>query len=211
VIAESGIETRAQAATAELAGANAVLVGSTLMRAADPGATLRDLVARPLVKVCGLTRQEDVDVAVDAGADMVGFILAAESPRRATELLDAPDTVLRVAVFVGETEETGADIVQFYGREDGHRSRDAVLLQRGAQVGTVVDLPWGERDPTHFGRAKATDGRVMLAGGLGPENVRDAIKAVHPWAVDASSSLESAPGVKDHARVRAYVEAARSA
>jgi phosphoribosylanthranilate isomerase len=49
----------------------------------------------------------------------------------------------------------------------------------------------------------------MLAGGLGPENVRHAIEAVQPWAVDASSSLETEPGVKDHARVRAYVEAAR--
>ena len=49
----------------------------------------------------------------------------------------------------------------------------------------------------------------MLAGGLGPENVRDAIAAVQPWAVDASSSLEVSPGIKDHDRVRAYVEAAR--
>ncbi len=49
----------------------------------------------------------------------------------------------------------------------------------------------------------------MLAGGLSPENVRDAIRAVRPWAVDASSSLETAPGVKDHDRVRAFVEAAR--
>jgi phosphoribosylanthranilate isomerase len=49
----------------------------------------------------------------------------------------------------------------------------------------------------------------MLAGGLGPDNVRDAIDAVRPWAVDASSSLEVSPGIKDHARVRAYVEAAR--
>jgi len=50
----------------------------------------------------------------------------------------------------------------------------------------------------------------VLAGGLGPDNVADAIAAVRPWAVDASSSLEGAPGIKDHARVRAYVEAARS-
>jgi phosphoribosylanthranilate isomerase len=49
----------------------------------------------------------------------------------------------------------------------------------------------------------------MLAGGLGPENVAEAAAAVRPWAVDASSSLETRPGVKDHARVRAYVEAAR--
>jgi phosphoribosylanthranilate isomerase len=50
---------------------------------------------------------------------------------------------------------------------------------------------------------------VVLAGGLGPDNVRAAIAAVRPWAVDASSSLEAEPGVKDHARVRAYIEEAR--
>jgi phosphoribosylanthranilate isomerase len=49
----------------------------------------------------------------------------------------------------------------------------------------------------------------MLAGGLSPENVRDAIETVRPWAVDASSSLEVSPGVKDHDRIRAFVEAAR--
>ena len=114
VIAESAIETRAQGAAAELAGARAMLVGSTLMRAADPGAKLAELIARPLVKVCGLTRQEDVDAAVDAGADLVGFVLARESPRRAAELLEAPETVLRVAVFVGEEAATDADLVQLY-------------------------------------------------------------------------------------------------
>ena len=80
--------TRAQGAAAELAGADAVLVGSALMRAPDPGAKLAELLSRPLVKVCGLTRQEDVDAAVEAGADLVGFILAQESPRRAATLLD---------------------------------------------------------------------------------------------------------------------------
>jgi indole-3-glycerol phosphate synthase len=209
VIAESGIATRAQAAAAELAGANAILVGSTLMRAADPGEKLRELVSRPLVKVCGLTRQEDVDAAVEAGADMVGFILAAESPRRAEALLDAPETVLRVAVFVGEVEDTDADLVQFYGREDGHRSRDAVLLRDGAQVGSVVDLPWGERDASHLERAQAATGRVMLAGGLGPDNVADAIAAVRPWAVDSARSTEEAAGIKNHGAIKKWVEAAR--
>jgi indole-3-glycerol phosphate synthase/phosphoribosylanthranilate isomerase len=209
VIAESGIDTRAQAAAAELAGANAILVGSTLMRAADPGAKLRELVSRPLVKVCGLTRQEDVDAAVEAGVDMVGFILAAESPRRAEAILDAPDTVLRVAVFVGEVEETDADLVQFYGREDGHRSRDAVLLRDGEQVGSVVDLPWGERDPSHLERAKSATGRLMLAGGLGPDNVAEAIAEVRPWAVDSARSTEQSPGIKHHDAIREWVEAAR--
>ena len=209
VIAESGIDTRAQAAAAELAGANAILVGSTLMRAADPGEKLRELVSRPLVKVCGLTRQEDVEAAVEAGVDMVGFILAAESPRRADAVLAAPDTVLRVAVFVGEVEETDADLVQFYGREDGHRSRDAVLLRGGERVGSVVDLPWGESDPSHLERAKAATGRVMLAGGLGPDNVAQAIAEVRPWAVDSARSTEESAGIKNHDAIREWVEAAR--
>jgi indole-3-glycerol phosphate synthase/phosphoribosylanthranilate isomerase len=209
VIAESAIATRAQGAAAELAGANAMLVGSTLMRAADPGAKLAELISRPLVKVCGLTRQEDVDVAVDAGADLVGFILANESPRRTDELLDAPETVLRVAVFVGDEHETPADLVQLYAREEGHRSRDAVLKRHGEEVGTVLDLPWLEDDPQHLERARSHEGRLMLAGGLDAANVRDAIAAVHPWAVDSARSTEHEPGIKDHDAVRAWVASAR--
>jgi indole-3-glycerol phosphate synthase/phosphoribosylanthranilate isomerase len=208
VIAESAIHSRAQAAAAELAGAAAVLVGTSLMRAADPGAKLRELVSRPLVKVCGLTRQEDVDVAVEAGADLVGFILAQESPRRTDELLEAPETVLRVAVFVGEEHETGADLVQFYSREDGHRARDGVLRRAGVEVGTVVDLPWQAQDPTHLERARSQRGRVMLAGGLDAGNVGEAIAAARPWAVDSARSTEREPGVKDHDAVRAWVAAA---
>jgi len=210
VVAESGIESRAQGAAAELAGADAILVGSTLMRAPDPAAKLAELLSRPLVKVCGLTREEDVGAAVEAGADMAGFVLAEASPRRAPGVLPVPDTMLAVAVVVGEPEGDGADLVQLYAREEGRvRGRDAVLLREGEEVARVVDLPWQEADPTHLERARATEGRVMLAGGLGPANVRDAIDAVQPWAVDASSSLEVSPGIKDHELVRAYVEAAR--
>jgi indole-3-glycerol phosphate synthase/phosphoribosylanthranilate isomerase len=218
VVAESGVHSRAQAAAAELAGADAILVGTALMRAADPEAKLTELLARPLVKVCGLTRQEDADVAVAAGADLVGFILARETPRRAPGILEVPETVLSVAVFVEDVVETPADLVQLYRRENGHRSRDGTLgrntpsnsLLLGSRPGVrVMDLPWGEDDPHHLARAAAVDGRVMLAGGLSPENVAEAIRAVQPWAVDASSSLETAPGLKDHARVRAFVEAAR--
>jgi indole-3-glycerol phosphate synthase/phosphoribosylanthranilate isomerase len=210
VIAESAVHTRAQAAAAELAGAAAVLVGTTLMQAPDPGAKLRSLLSRPLVKVCGLTRQEDVDAAVEAGADLVGFVLVERSPRRAEAVLDVPETALSVAVFVGDADETRADLVQLYPDDGGTvRGRRALLLRKGEPVALVLDQPWERHDPTHWSTAAATGGRVMLAGGLGPDNVRDAIAAVRPWAVDASSSLERAPGVKDHARVRAYVEAAR--
>jgi indole-3-glycerol phosphate synthase / phosphoribosylanthranilate isomerase len=209
VVAESAVHTRAQAAAAELAGANAVLVGTSLMRAADRGAKLRELLSRPLVKVCGLTRQEDVDAAVDAGADLCGFIFAEGSPRRAPEVLPVPNTVLSVAVFVGEPEEQGADLVQLYERQEGTvRGRDAVLLRDGEPVARVADLPWEAEDPDHWRNARRDD-RLVLAGRLGPDNVRAAIDAVQPWAVDAASRLESAPGIKDHAKVRAFVREAR--
>jgi indole-3-glycerol phosphate synthase / phosphoribosylanthranilate isomerase len=208
VVAESGIESRAQGAAAELAGAHAILVASTLMRAPDPGAKLAELLSRPLVKVCGLTREEDVAAAADAGADLAGFVLA-ESPRRAAAPLPVPETMLSVGVYVGEPGEDGTDLVQLYARENGHRSRDGVLLRSGEEVARVLDLPWLEDDEGHWARAAGIEGRILLAGGLGPENVRAAIDAVAPWAVDASRSLEVRPGIKDHARVRAFVEAAR--
>ncbi len=208
VVAESAIASRAQGAEAELAGADAILVGSALMRAPDPAAELTELSSRPLVKVCGLTREEDVEAAAEAGADFAGFILARETPRRAPRVLPVPDTMLSVSVHVGEIGEEG-DLVQLYARENGHRARDGVLLRGGREVARVVDQPWQETDPEHLERARAAEGRVVLAGGLSPENVGQAIAAVRPWAVDASSSLELEPGIKDHARVRAYVEAAR--
>jgi indole-3-glycerol phosphate synthase/phosphoribosylanthranilate isomerase/anthranilate synthase/indole-3-glycerol phosphate synthase/phosphoribosylanthranilate isomerase len=210
IVAESGVHSRAQGAAAELAGADAILIGSALMRANDPAIRLQELLSRPLVKVCGLTRSEDVDAAVEAGADLLGFILAEDSPRRAREVLPVPDDRLSVAVFVGEVEESGADLAQLYGREAGRvRGRDAVLLRGDETVAHVVDLPWEEQDPLHLQRAAAVQGRLVLAGRLGPDNVREAVRAVRPWAVDAASRLEAAPGIKDHAKVRAFVEAAR--
>ena len=209
VIAESAIHSRAQGAEAELAGADAVLVGSALMRAPDPAAKLAELISRPLVKVCGLTREADVAVAAEAGADLAGFILAKESPRRADRVLPTPDTMLSVAVLVGEPEDTPADLVQLYPREGAHRGRDADLIAGGKTVARVLDLPWQQGDPEHLDRAARAEGRIVVAGRLGPANVREAIERVRPWGVDASSSLETEPGIKDHERVRAYVEAAR--
>jgi len=209
IVAESGVTARAHGAAAELAGADAILVGSALMRAADPAAKLRELVARPLVKVCGLTREEDVAAAAEAGADLAGFILARETPRRAPAVLPVPDTVLSVAVYVGERGDARSDLAQLYAREDGHRSRDGVLLRGDEQVARVVDRAWQQEDPEHIERARSAEGRIVLAGGLTPENVGEAVEAVRPWAVDASSSLETEPGIKDHDRIRAFVAAAR--
>jgi len=208
IVAESGVQNRAHAAAAELAGADAVLVGSALMRAPDPAAKLADLLRRPLVKICGLTREEDVAVAAEAGADLAGFVLA-DSPRRADGPLPVPDTMLSVGVFVGEAKDVGTDLIQLYAEENGHRARDGVLLRKREAVAKVLDLPWLEEDEGHLQRAADVEGRVLLAGGLAAENVRAAIDAVQPWAVDASRSTETSPGIKDHGKVRAFVEAAR--
>jgi indole-3-glycerol phosphate synthase/phosphoribosylanthranilate isomerase len=207
IVAESGVQNRAHAGAAELAGADAVLVGSALMRAPDPAAKLADLLRRPFVKICGLTREEDVAAAAEAGADLAGFVLA-ESPRRAAEPLPVPDSMLSVGVFVGEPENVGTDLIQLYAEENGHRARDGVLLRESEAVATVLDLPWLEEDEDHLQRAAGVEGRVLLAGGLAAENVRAAIDSVHPWAVDASRSTEAEPGIKDHEKVRAFVEAA---
>jgi indole-3-glycerol phosphate synthase len=209
VVAESAIANRVHGAEAELAGADAILVGSTLMRAQDPGAKLAELVARPLVKICGLTREEDVAAAAEAEADLAGFVLA-ESPRRADAPLPVPKTMLSVAVCVGEPVDAGTDLVQLYPEEDGHRARNGVLLRAGEPVATVRDLPWLGDDERHWEDTAGLPGRILLAGGLGPENVGSAIDAVRPWCVDASRSLEVRPGVKDHTRIRAFVDAVRS-
>jgi indole-3-glycerol phosphate synthase/phosphoribosylanthranilate isomerase len=212
VVAESGIASRAQGAAAELAGADAILVGSTLMRAPDPAAKLAELLSRPLVKVCGLTREEDVAVAVEAGADLAGFVLEPDTPRAVPEPLAVPETVLAVAVWVGEAREADADLDQVHERADGAvRGRDGVLLRGGDEVARLLDLPWDGDDPGHLERAAAAEGRIVLAGKLAADNVAEAIRRVRPWAVDASSRLEAEPRIKDHDAVRAYVEAARSA
>ena len=209
IVAESGVGARAHGAEAELAGADAILVGSALMRARDPAAKLRELVGRPVVKICGLTREQDVAAAAEAGADLAGFILARETPRRAPSVLAVPDTMLSVAVYVGERGDAPSDLAQLYPRESGHRARDGVLFRGDEEVARVVDRTWQREDPEHIDRARAAEGRIVLAGGLTAENVGEAIEAVRPWAVDASSSLELAPGIKDRDRIRAFVEAAR--
>jgi phosphoribosylanthranilate isomerase len=160
--------------------------------------------------VCGLTREEDVAVAAEAGADLAGFVLAPESPRAAAGVLRVPDELLAVAVWVGEAGRSGAPLDQVHERADGTvRGRDAVLLRDGEQVARLLDLPWEGEDAGHWERAAAAGGRVVLAGKLAADNVAEAIRRVRPWAVDASSRLEASPGIKDADKVRAYVEAAR--
>jgi indole-3-glycerol phosphate synthase len=210
VVAESGIETRVQAAAAELAGADAVLVGAALMRAPHPAATFRDLLARPLVKVCGLTNEEDVAASAEAGADLAGFVLA-NGPRRVARPLPVPSSMLSVAIFVGLAEPVDCDLIQLYADEHGHRGRNAVLYRAGRRVAKVMDLPWHGADAGHWSRAAraARRERLVLAGHLGPDNVRSAVTTVGPWCVDAARGLEAEEGVKDRAKVHAFVKAAR--
>lgn len=200
---------------------------------------------RTLVKVCGLTRREDVSAALEAGADWLGFVVKGAGPRRidaafAGELVAAsgarevvavmvtpwPDEALRMARLAGATRVqlhrvdpaawpedfplpvTFSVPVEPDGRIAGGLpgARHLVLLDTSHPSlagGTGATYPW------HEAAALARSRPVMLAGGLGPDNVAAAVERVRPFGVDASSRLESAPGVKDHERVRRFVAAVR--
>jgi len=195
------------------------------------------------VKLCGVKTEADLEAAVEAGADAVGFVLT-PSPRQipmsvaATLNARLPDSVLGVAVFHDPTpdlllraqEEVGPDLFQSehstlvgisadrllplvvdgeslnrdFAHAVGSAGRQMVLVDSAARGGTGLAPRWerlaGLRGP----------GRLILAGGLNPENVGDAVSQVRPFGVDVSSGIERAPGEKDPMRMRAFVEAARS-
>lgn len=180
-----------------------------------------------LVKICGLTREQDVDAAVAAGADMVGFVLVPDTPRyveldRAQALAArVPASVKTVAVIAGPHTVAGFDLVQTYGQPDDFR--DTIVAARGeppagvpAEVPVMLDLEYGSRPDAealhkHWERAARMRRPVMLGGSLDPDNVAEAIAVAHPWAVDTSRGVEVEPGVKDHDRVRAFVRNAKEA
>jgi len=184
-----------------------------------------------MVKVCGITRKEDALVAAEAGASAIGFIFYPSSPRyiapeRAAELGEGLD-VWKVGIFVNESPATiGAvmraarlDVAQIYGGE----APAGVRVWKAFRVGKSFDrsladgaeaiLLDGATNGASFDwrLARGIEGKVIVAGGLKAANVADAIRIAQPWGVDASSSLESAPGIKDHEKVRAFVKAAREA
>ena len=210
VVAESGIESRAQGAEAELAGANAILVGSALMRAPDPAAKLAELLSRAARQGLRPDARGGRRRAAEAGADLVGFVLVEESPRRAAEVLPAPDDDARgrgVRRRASGGARRSRTALPARGREGARARRRASPRQAGGGARARPPVAGtGLRAP---GARGAAEGRIVLAGGLGPENVARRSRPVRPWAVDASSSLEREPGVKDHERVRAYVAAAR--
>ncbi len=197
------------------------------------------------IKICGLTKEEDVDAAVEEGADFVGFNLWRGSkrfvrPHRVRSLTARlPPTVLPVGVFVHSyLEEISvseyAEIawIQVHGTPDTWTNEGISRpVIRAVSVGRTLapeDLPTGsdywllDRPQENFGGSGrrfdwslaeklAGHPRLFLAGGLTPENVADAVKKLKPYAVDVASGVESAPGVKDRAKMRAFIQAVRGA
>jgi len=182
-----------------------------------------------MVKVCGITRREDAEVAVAAGASAIGFIFYTKSPRhvepaQAATLAEGLE-VWKVGVFVDETaasveavmRSAKLDVAQIYGGETPHAARvwrafrvmDGVSIEPGAEA-VLLDGP-ANGIGFDWARARGFADKVIVAGGLDPSNVAAAIQVARPWGVDASSKLESAPGIKDHEKVRQFIAAARRA
>jgi phosphoribosylanthranilate isomerase len=206
------------------------------------------------VKICGITRPEDADLAVELGASALGFIFWPGSPRYisyepAAEIVRRnAGRVQSVGVFVDQPPEevmhimdvVGLDIAQLHGRESPEYCRQilrravpspgrhrqvikAIGLQDGgppvldqydAEMLILIDA----HDPSRYGgtgrtvnwnsaRGIAAARKTILSGGLNPENIARAVDSVRPYGVDASSGVESAPGVKDAARLKLFFEA----
>lgn len=198
------------------------------------------------VKICGITNREDAMAAVEEGADALGFIFFAPSPRYVTPeqaesiILDLPPFVAPVGVFVNETaavvnaiaRQCRLHAVQLHGDESPdfcrHIERNVIKVFRvkddswihaavpyrtsAVLLDTYAEERYGGTGQTFDWRLiAAISQRVILSGGLTPDNVQDAIRRVRPYAVDASSGVEAEPGVKDHEKIRAFVEAVRKA
>jgi phosphoribosylanthranilate isomerase len=190
-----------------------------------------------IVKVCGITSLADAEMAVEAGASALGFNFYPPSPRAiAPEAARAiieqlPAGVIKAGIFVNEPpgavaaimEAAGLDVAQVIGETPKAGRVWKVYRITGSLVAGQLDDPRAEAflldTPSEalFGGTGHTfdwslarvDGkRIIIAGGLDPSNVADAIRACRPWGVDACSRLERAPGRKDPEKVRAFVAAA---
>lgn len=214
-------------------------------------------MADPLIiKICGIRTSEILETAIEAGADMVGFMHFTRSPRHVdleglqTLISEARGRIETCVVLVNpdnscvmEVAALSPDWIQLHGPETPHRVeaiRDeaGIAIMKAIPIGSAEDVagvaafadvadrllldakaPKGAERPGGLGVTfdwtllKALDPSLpfMLSGGLAPDNVGEAIKAVHPMGVDASSGMETAPGVKDAKLVRAFIEKARKA
>ena len=204
---------------------------------------------RTRIKFCGMTRAEDVRLAVELGADALGFVCWKKSARYVSPDAIAkmthrvPIFVDRVGVFVDADEEqlvtivdrAGLTVIQLHGEEDPMQWQEAPLpviksigVDGGFDSSVLALWPDGVtplldaadldarggtgRTIDWEAAARAAKVRpVILAGGLTPENVEEAIVRVRPYALDVSSGVERAPGVKDPPRLRAFVKAVRNA
>jgi phosphoribosylanthranilate isomerase len=186
------------------------------------------------VKICGITNREDAEAAIDAGAQALGFIFHSASPRYVDpETVGAwigqiPSGIWKVGVFVDESRETveqiGADldldIAQLHGVETPRNYPRRIRVWKALRITETVspfanypaeamllDGP-GSGRTFDWSLAASVPGKVVLAGGLTPENVREAIERTNPWGVDTSSGVESSPGRKDHAKMKMFIKAA---
>lgn len=183
------------------------------------------------VKICGLTRAEDVEAALDAGADAVGFVLEPTSRRCVT--MPQFDELARLAGPYCATVAVYGNAGPPYPRAQAYQAHGFSSLPPGLKIMThrLGTPPVGDVDAYHLdyleggfgGSGKTIDWEaaaafvretrmpVILAGGLTPRNVAEAISIVHPYAVDVSSGVEGSPGVKDRAMIREFVQAAKGA
>lgn len=203
---------------------------------------------RTRIKICGFTREADVDAAVAAGADAVGFVLYAKSPRavsvdRAAQLARRlPPFVVPVCLFVNAEPALVAQAVaalplallQFHGDETPAQCQAAQrpylraarmapgfdLLKFAASYPDATGILLDAHVEGYGGGGKAFDwslippdvpAPLVLSGGLSPASVIDGITALRPWAVDVSSGVEIAKGLKDAALMRQFCDAVREA
>lgn len=205
-------------------------------------------MSRTRVKICGITREQDLDAATAAGADALGFVFYPPSPRflaaeRAAELLRRmPPFVSSVGLFVNpdphvvrSTLATARlDLLQFQGDESpefceqfGHpylkvaRMRPGLdLVEFARAFASARGLLLDAYVEGYGGAGQVFDWSlvpdklplpIMLAGGLTAENVGGAIRQLRPWAVDVSSGVEKAKGIKDAAKIAAFIAAVKNA
>lgn len=196
------------------------------------------------VKICGITRLSDAQVAVACGASAVGFIFWSKSrrwvePEQARAIArELPPFVTPVGVFVDETVErinaiadlVGLGAVQLHGDEAPEMVERLArpVVKAIGRIDEGVAARWPDRvtmlvdadDRVNYGgtgaRADwsgaarlAAARRTILAGGVNPENVAEAVATVRPFGIDVSSGVEDAPGIKNPERIRALFEALR--